>query len=459
MLQKALSFLEENQDYFLKDVIELIRIPSISPNPAYQQQIQNAAEWLANKFTRIGMDNVQIIPTRSNPLVYAEWLHAGPGKPTLLFYGHYDVIPPEPLEDWKSDPFEPIIKDGNIYARGTNDDKCQLYSFVGACESYLRTSGKLPVNVKFLLEGAEELGSEGMEAALLEHHRLFECDAAVVVDGAFMNPETPTIGAGSRGLVYAEVFLTGPARDLHSGNYGGIIHNPIQAAAEIVARLHDENCRVTIPGFYDRVVKFSDAEIQATRKLEAPREFYENSLGVPALWGEPGYSVLERLGMRPTLEIHGIGGGFSGEGHKTVIPAQAVIKVSMRIVPNQDPLEIYDLFKDYIAQITPPTVHSTVNLISHCDSSSIDINSPFLYLAEVCYKQGYGYDPVIKRGGGSLAVLGLFQKILSVPVLSLGLGLPDDGLHSPNEKFSLAHFYKGIKGMISMLDAAQKIPV
>ena len=281
----------------------------------------------------------------------------------------------------------------------------------------------------------------------------------MVVDGAFMRPDTPTIGTGSRGLVYAEVIVDGPARDLHSGNYGGIVHNPVQAAAEMAARLHDERCRVTIPGFYDRVLQFSQEEIQAAHRLESPPEFYEQSLGVPALWGEPDYSVLERLGMRPTLEIHGIGGGFSGEGHKTVIPARAVIKLSMRTVPNQDPLEIYELFRQYIQQITPPTVRSTVNLISYCGASNVDIHSPFFRLAEVCYKQGYGFDPVTKRGGGSLAVLGLFQKILDVPVLSLGLGLPDDGLHSPNEKFSLAHFYNGIKGMIYLLDEAARITV
>jgi acetylornithine deacetylase/succinyl-diaminopimelate desuccinylase-like protein len=459
IIQKALLYAENNDDYFLSDVCTFLRIPSISTTENHKRDIQNAAQWLANKFNQIGMQVIKIIQSESNPIVYAEWLDPDNNKPTILFYGHYDLVPPEPLEEWRSDPFEPLVKDGNIYGRGTNDDKCQLYSFVGACETYLKTSGQLPVNIKFLLEGAEEEGSNGMESVLEKYKELFRCDVAVVVDGAFMDSKTPIIGTGSRGIVSTEVLLNGPARDLHSGNYGGIIHNPLQAAAELIATLHDENCRVTIPGFYDKVLSFSQAEKQEMQRLTPSHESYRENLGVPSLWGEPGYSVLERLGTRPTLEIHGIGGGFSGNGHKTIIPAQAIIKISMRIVPNQEPLEIFDIFKKHILMIAPPTNNVTVKLLSYCHPSNVDIHSPFLRLAKVCYKEGFGLDPIMIRNGGSLAILGLFQKILRVPVLPLGLGLPDDGLHSPNEKFSLSHFFNGIKGMIYMIDEAAKMKV
>lgn len=459
MIQKALLFTENNKEYFLSDLCSLLRIPSISTNQAHKQDIQRAAHWLARKFSQIGMQTVKIIPSASNPVVYAEWSSAGCDQPTILFYGHYDLIPPDPLEEWRSDPFEPLIKDGNIYGRGTNDDKCQLYAFVGACETYLKTSGQLPVNVKFLVEGAEEEGSYGMDDILVQYQELFRCDVAVVVDGAFMDPETPIIGTGSRGIVAVEVELNGPSRDLHSGNYGGIVHNPLQAAAEMITALHDENCRVTIPGFYDQVYPFSPDEKLGLRNLSASQEFYRQSIGVPSLWGEPEYSVLERLGMRPTLEIHGIGGGFSGAGHKTVIPAQAVVKMSMRIVPNQDPLEIFELFKKHVLAIVPSTINASVKLLSYCHPSNVDIHSPFLRLAKVCYEEGFGVEPIMVRNGGSLAILGLFQKRLQVPVLPLGFGLPDDGLHSPNEKYNVSHFFMGINGVIHMLGEASKMKV
>ena len=452
-LQPALDFADNHQTDNLNQLLDFLRIPSISTLPAHRPDVQRAADWLMARMEGIGLRRVHGIPTDLHPVVYGEWTEAGRKAPTLLVYGHYDVQPTDPHDKWHTPPFEPTIRGDDLVARGASDDKGQLYVHLVAAESFMRTQGKLPVNLKVFIEGQEECGSAGLAAVIQQHADLLACDAVVISDDGFWDAQTPKIATGTRGMVYFDVEIRGPRQDLHSGTYGGAVHNPLQAAAEMIAQLHDAQGRVAIEGFYDRVQPISDDERREWELLPFDEEqFRREEVGAPVLWqGEAGYSVHQRMTSRPTLEIHGIQGGFVGDGQKTVIPARAVIKVSMRLVPDQDPLQVARLFQRRIHEIAPPTVHAAARLLSHAYPALVDRHAPAVQAAAEAYRLGFGALPIFQRSGGTLPVVADFIRILGAPVVMMGFGLPDDNLHSPNEKFSLSHFYRGIRTAIHFM--------
>jgi acetylornithine deacetylase/succinyl-diaminopimelate desuccinylase-like protein len=370
----------------------------------------------------------------------------------VLVYGHYDVQPTDPDDEWSSPPFEPSLRDGNLFARGASDDKGQLYIHLAAAEAFFRAGGAPPVNLKFMIEGEEEIGSRNLGAFVQQHAHMLACDAALISDTDMLNAETPAIIYGLRGLTYMEVEIQGPEHDLHSGAYGGVAHNPLQVAVEMLAALHDDQGRVAIPGFYDRVRPLTDDERAELNRIPFDEEAFRREMGAPALWsGEVGYTPLERLGARPTLEIHGIRGGFVGEGQKTVIPARIVAKVSMRLVSDQDPLEIARLFERRIQELAPPSVQVEVRRLSYADPALIERDAPAMQVAIHAYRQGFGAAPVFRRSGGTVPVVAMLSKTLKIPVIMMGFGLPDDNLHAPNEKFRLDNFYRGINASIHFM--------
>lgn len=453
MRSDALAYAQNHRDEALKNLQALLRIPSISTLPEHQPDMQRAAEWLVAKFDEIGLQNPRRLATAGGPdVVYAEWLKAGPNAPTLLIYGHYDVQPADPLEEWLTPPFEPTVKGDNMFGRGANDNKGQLYTHVAAVAAYLRSTGRLPLNVKFLLEGEEEIGSPHLADFVARDQELLAADAALISDTPIVDPQTPALVTGVRGLVYMEVYLRGSRRDLHSGVYGGAVENPLNAMVRLLASLHDADGRITIPGFYDSVRILTPAQREAINNNVITEQSILAETGAPALWGETGYTLAERIGIRPTLDIHGIKGGFIGAGQKTVIPATASAKVSMRIVPDQDGVEIARLFTEHILNIAPKTMEVTVETLAASDSGVIDLSEPALEAAAQAYEQGFGRRPVYLREGGTLPVVNLFQDILKVPVVMMGFGLPDDALHAPNEKFYLPNFYRGINTVIHYYD-------
>lgn len=452
--QSAIGYAEAHQAHYLQSLIEFLRIPSVGTSPAHHADMHHAAQWLANLMEHVGLHNVQLIPTELHPVVYGAWESDERAAPTLLVYGHYDVQPADPEEQWHTPPFEPTIQNGNIYARGASDDKGQFFTHLAAAEAYLRTSGQVPVNLKFFIEGQEECGSTGLEEVIQQHRALLRCDAVVISDDGFWDTTTPKITIGTRGLVYFEVDIQGPRHDLHSGTYGGAVHNPLQVAAELIAQLHDAQGRVAIPGFYARVQPLSAEERHELERIPFDEErFLREEIGAPALWpGELGYSLRERITARPTLEIHGIRGGFVNEGQKTVIPASATIKLSMRLVPDQDPLEIARLFEHHIQRIAPPTVRVGVRLLSYAYPALVDRNAPAIQAAVKAYHSEFGAVPVFLRSGGTLPVVADFIRILHVPVVMMGFGLPDDNLHAPNEKLNLQQFFGGIRTAIYFME-------
>jgi acetylornithine deacetylase/succinyl-diaminopimelate desuccinylase-like protein len=423
--------------------MSLLRIPSISTLSEHKPDIRRAVEFLANELREMGMKNVEIIEGKENqhPLLYAEWLEA-PGKPTLLLYGHYDVQPPDPLEEWVSPPFDPAIRNDNLYARGAVDDKGQTYLLVKAVEGFLKTEGKLPINIKFLLEGEEEVGGEHIEEYVAAHAERLKADAALVCDTEMFAPELPTITTGLRGLVYTELEARGAAHDLHSGSYGGAAPNPFQALAEMVNNLKGPDGKIRIPGFYQRVKKPSAKELAAWARLPfKEKAFLRKEIGASALIGEKGYSVLERVWARPTLEVHGFQGGFTGEGAKTVIPAYGVAKISMRLVPDMDPKEVIRQYTTYVKKITPKGIKTSVRVISSAPPSVVSTESRWIAAAAQAMEQVFKNKTVYIR---SIPIVGVFQKNLKIPSVMMGFGLPDDNLHAPNEKFHLPNFYRGI---------------
>ncbi len=440
------ALIRQQQD--LKHLFDLIRIPSISTLADNKSDMLAAASWLMNRMQEIGLQNIQLLETETHPVVYGDWLNAGGGAPTLLIYGHYDVQPVDPISEWKMPPFEPTLMDGSIYGRGSSDDKGQVYAYLAACEAYLQTQ-TLPVNLKFFLEGSEESGSSGLEKVILDQKDLLSCDAVLISDTGFLSKEIPAITTGVRGNTYFEVEVSGPSHDLHSGSMGGVVHNPLQALVEILASLHDQDGRITVPGLYDRVVEMTPQERAEFNKISYTDSEILNETGVPSLWaGEKGYTPLERLGIRPSLSLHGISGGFTAPGMKTVIPARVSAKVSIRLVPDQDPREISRLFINHIQSIAPDTVTVSVKVLSEAYPALVNTSSPFLEKSKQAYHIVYGVNPVFLRMGGSIPVVGDFQNILNAPVIMMGFGFPDDNLHAPNEKFSLDQFYKGIQTII-----------
>ncbi len=453
MSQSTLEYAYDHRSHALEQLIEWLRIPSISTAAERKPDMQRAAAWLVERMRAIGFDRAEVMPTAGHPAVYGEWRATRADAPTVLIYGHYDVQPTDPDDEWHSPPFEPTVRDGNLTARGAADDKGQLYVHIAAAEAFARTAGAPPVNLKFLVEGEEEIGSANLEAFVRQHADLLACDAALISDTGFLNASTPAIVYAVRGLVYEEIAIQGPRSDLHSGSYGGVAHNPLQVAVELLAALHDKQGRVTIPGFYDRVRPFDEAErAELARVPFDEASLLHDEVGAPALWsGEAGYSALERIGVRPTLELHGIRGGFVGEGQKTVIPARVVCKVSMRLVPNQEPREIHELFVRHIRQLAPPTVQVDVHPLGLADAAVVERDSPAMQAAVQAYRQSFA-EPVFLPIGGTLPVVTMLTKILHTPVVMMGLGLPDDNLHAPNEKFKLDHFYRGIDAAIHFMN-------
>jgi len=443
------SYYEQNRERYLEGLKDFLRIPSISTLPEHKPDIERAAAFVATELRQIGLKTVEIIRGKpdQHPLVYGEWLEA-PGKPTLLIYGHYDVQPPDPLEEWISPPFEPTVRNGNIYARGAVDDKGQTYLLLKATEGFLKTEGRLPLNVKFLIEGEEEVGGGHIDEYVKTQGERLEADVALVCDTEMFAPELPTITTGLRGLVYAEVEARGAAHDLHSGMYGGAAPNPIQALAEIITGLKGRNGKIRIPGFYKRVKRPSREELAAWERLPfKEKEFLTKEIGATALTGERGIPVLERLWVRPTLEVHGIRGGFTGEGAKTVIPAVATAKISMRLVPDMKPEEVIRQFTAAVKKLTPQGIKTAVRILSAAPASVVPTDSRWIAAAAEAMHQVFQKKTVYIRAGGSIPIVGLFQKHLGIASVMMGFGLPDDHLHAPNEKFHLRNFYRGIKAV------------
>lgn len=445
------SYLQDVRARQLAELCEWLRIPSISTLPQHRADVEQAAGWLAQKMTASGLENVEIIKTSGHPLVYGDWLHAA-GAPTILMYGHYDVQPVDPLALWTSPPFAPTVRGDDLFARGASDDKGQTFVHIAALEALLATRGALPVNVKFVVEGEEEDGSQALMAYVPTATEKLAADVCLISDTHMLAPDQPLLIYGLRGMWAGEVTVRGPARDLHSGMYGGAVHNPNQALCELLAQLHDETGRVTVPGFYDDVQPLDDQERAALAQVPYGEEELLAESGVPMAWGEPAFTVTERVGARPTLEINGIWGGFIGDGFKTVIPAEAHAKVSCRLVPHQHSAAIGVLLERYLQQIAPPTVQVTVRTRQHAPATMVPLDVPEIQAVARAYERTFGARPVFSREGGSIPVATLVQETLNIPILFMGFGLPDDNLHAPNEKLHLPNFYRGIRASIALME-------
>ena len=444
MSQATNLFVEKNQPRLLDELKTFLRIPSVSTLPEHVPDVLRAAQFVADSMKTAGLENIEIIATAKHPLVYADWLHA-PGKPTVLCYGHYDVQPPDPLDEWITPPFEPTVRDGNIYARGSADDKGQMYMHIKAVEALLATTGTLPVNLKFLIEGEEEVGGESVAKFVAENPARLKADVALVSDTELFAEGLPTLCIGLRGLIYTEIEARGPSRDLHSGMYGGAAPNAVFGLIELLSKMKDANGKIQIPGMYDDVAPPTPAERSSWEHLPFDeKEFLKNEVGATRLTGEPGYSVFERTWARPTLEVHGIAGGFTGAGAKTVIPARATAKVSMRMVPNQDPEKIIAAYKKFVAENTPAGIQTEVRVLSWGPAIMVNPDHPAIHVAAQAFRDILGKETVFIRSGGSIPIVGDFAKHLGIPTILMGFGLPDDGLHSPNEKYKVANYYAGI---------------
>ncbi len=453
MRSASMEFAKQNEVRFLEELKALLRIPSISTDPERRDDVRRAAEFVADDLKRIGLEHVRLVETGGHPLVYADWLHAE-GRPTALCYGHYDVQPPEPLDEWISAPFEPEERDGNVYARGAVDDKGQMWMHVKALESLMAAGGgKLPLNVRVIVEGEEEVGGEGIARFVKEHPEELKADFALVSDTEMFAPELPTLCVGLRGMIYTEVEARGAKTDLHSGMYGGAAPNPLFALAEVIAQLKDADGRILIPGVYERVQAPSGDELKAWKSLPFDEEHYRKTeVGSAELTGEPGYSVLERTWARPTLEVHGIAGGFTGAGAKTVIPARATAKISMRLVPDMEPQEIFGLFQRHILSLCPRGIAMEVRMIHSGDAIVIGTDNPYVEAATEAMHEVFGKETVFIRSGGSIPIVGDFERHLKIPTVMMGFGLPDDNLHAPNEKFHIANFHRGIESIIGFFE-------
>ncbi len=448
----AVSYARENHPRFLSELKALLRIPSVSTLPEHKEDCRRAAQLLVAELGRIGMENVRLIETEGHPLVYADWLHAG-GKPTALVYGHYDVQPADPVDEWVSAPFEPTERNGNLYARGAVDDKGQVWAQVKALESLLASGKALPLNVRVLFEGEEEVGGEGIAAFVASRPPELKADFALVSDTELFAPGLPTLCVGLRGMIYTEIEVRGAKSDLHSGMYGGAAPNPFVSLVQMLAKLKDEEGRIQIPGFYDDIIPPSAAELAAWQGLPFDEEHYRIAeVGAKSLVGEPGYSVLERTWARPTLDVHGIPGGFTGAGAKTVIPAKAQAKVSMRLVPGMTPTKAFAQYKKFVEQIAPKGVDVEVRLIHSGDACLIPVDNPYIQAATRALHEVWGRDTVFIRSGGSIPIVGDFARHLNLPSVMMGFGLPDDNLHAPNEKFNLKNFELGIQSLIRFLE-------
>lgn len=447
MLTEALEYARQNQGRFLDDLKELLRIPSISTDPEHSADMQRAAEWVAGQLRSIGMSNVQIMPTGGHPVVYAEWLKAPGSAPTVMIYGHYDVQPPDPLELWVSPPFEPTVRGDNLYARGSADMKGQVVASIKAVESMVRHGG-VPVNLKWFIEGEEEIGSLHAGDFIAAHKELLACDFCVNPDAGILAADEPSITTGLRGLAYFELRVDGPSKDLHSGIYGGLIHNPAQALAELIAGMHDLHGRITVPGFYDKVRKLSARERRDFATLPMKKSTYLRQTGVPALWGEPQFTPPERTGARPTLEINGLLSGFTGVGSKTVLPAWAMAKISCRLVPDQTVADTIKQLNRYLKQRAPKDIRWKLQYLHGAEAALVASDSPAVKAMSAAMQSVWGKKPYLLREGGSIGVVAQLQKYLGIDSLLTGFGLTDCDAHSPNEKQHLPTWHRGVETLI-----------
>jgi acetylornithine deacetylase/succinyl-diaminopimelate desuccinylase-like protein len=442
-MEKIRNILENHKEKFLDELLEFLRIPSVSADPRHKQDMGRAADFLINQFNMLGLDRVELYPTDGYPIVYAETVQ-DPNRPTVLVYGHYDVQPPDPLDLWNSPPFEPVIKDEKIYARGACDDKGQVYMHVKAFQ-IMREMDSMPCNVKFMIEGEEEVGSANLETFIKKHTEMLACDVILISDTSMIANDTPSLTIGLRGLSYVEVEVTGPNRDLHSGTYGGAVENPLNVLCEMIASLKDENRSISIPGFYDDVVVISAEEREKLGQRPFDIEEYRKHLDIAATGGEKGYSVTEQTSIRPTLDVNGIWGGYIGEGAKTVLPSKAYAKISMRLVPHQDPDKITKLFSDHFKSIAPPSVKVKVTPHHGGQPAITPIDSRGFRAASAAMHDSFGKDPIPTREGGSIPIVAMFKEVLGANTVLMGFGLDSDAIHSPNEHYGLFNYFKGIE--------------
>ena len=454
-METVIKYIKANRNNYLEELKEYIRIPSISTLKSNIPDIKKCSRFVADSLKKAGMKKVKIIPTSGHPLVYGEWMGA-PGKPTVLIYGHYDVQRVDPIELWKSPPFDPVVKSGKIWARGADDNKGQNFIHIKSVEAYLKTTGKLPVNIKFLIEGEEEIGSENLEIFIKENKKLLKCDSVLISDTSMYGPGKPTINYGLRGLCYMEVELTGPDRDLHSGSFGGGIANPINELAKMISKLVNKDGKITIPGFYKNVKKLTKKERENYKKLKYSDKELMKEYKVKALEGEKGYSTLERISGRPTLDCNGIVGGFIEEGAKTVLPSKASAKISMRLVPDQDPKTIAKLFTKYVRSLTPKSIKIEVKELHGGLPIVMSLDDKAITAASKAVAKAFGKETVFTREGGSIPIVVDFAKQLKAPVVLMGFGLETDNIHSPNEHFDLKNFELGMISSVYFLEEFAK---
>jgi acetylornithine deacetylase/succinyl-diaminopimelate desuccinylase-like protein len=448
----ATEYLKERREKSLGELNDWLKIPSVSAKSEHKGDTARAAEWLADRMREAGLTTVEVVPTSGHPVVLGEWRGAPEGAPTLLVSGHYDVQPAEPLDEWHTPPFEPTVRDGKLFARGSVDDKGQVYLHLKAVEAHLANGGTLPANVVFLVEGEEEVGSPNLAEFLAQNAERLRCDAVMISDTTMFAPGLPSITIGLRGLAYMEVRVQGPATDLHSGAYGGAVVNPANALAKIISRLHDEQGRVTVPGFYDRVRALTDAERQAIAKLPFEEERLREEVGAPKLGGEAGFGPLERLWARPTLDVNGLLSGYTGEGAKTVLPGRAMAKVSMRLVPDQDFREVERRFSDHVKSLAPEGVTVEVEALHGGQPWYAEPAGPVFDAARRALSRAFGKEPVTIREGGSIPIVQAFQETLGAPVVLIGFGLPGENAHAPNEWMSVDNFHQGAEAIAALYD-------
>jgi acetylornithine deacetylase/succinyl-diaminopimelate desuccinylase-like protein len=455
-MDKVIDFINVNRERYVEELKALLAIPSISALPEHAGDVRRCAEWCGEEMRRIGLQNVRLIETPGNPVVYGDWLGA-PGAPTILFYGHYDVQPVDPLGLWESPPFEGTIRDGEIYARGSADDKGQVFMHMKAVEAHLKQAGRLPLNIKFILEGEEEVGSEHLDDFIKSHQDDLKADVVVISDSAMFARGVPSICYGLRGLVYFQIDLRGSSTDLHSGSFGGAVANPAFVLCQMIAQMKDRSGRVKIPGFYDAVKPLQEEERQAWASLPYNEKKYRKDFGIPKLAGETGFTTLERTWARPTLEVNGLLSGFTGEGAKTVLPAVAMAKISMRLVPDQDPNTIAELFHAYVLQLAPKTVEVKVTRMHGGKPWMTSFDNAFVQAAGRAIEKGFGRAPIFTREGGSIPVVSTFQEVLGLPSVLFGVGLPDENAHAPNERLDLTNFHNGVIASAYLYDEVARI--
>ena len=448
-------YLDDNKARFLEQLKEALRIPSVSSQSEHKRDVRRCAEHIAAHLKKIGMTKAEVMDTPGHPVVYAEWLGA-PGKPTALLYGHYDVQPPEPLELWKTPPFEPTEKDGKLYARGACDDKGQVYMHLSAIEAHLAVNKALPINLKLVIEGEEEAGSESLEDFLKTNRKMLDADVIIVSDTSMLAPDHPALTYALRGILYTQIEVTGPTRDLHSGEFGGAVMNPANALCAIIAALKDADGRVTMPGFYDKVRELTVTEREAYAAVPFDEQGFIAESGAPMAWGEKGHSTLERVWSRPTLDVNGIWGGYTGEGSKTVLPSFAAAKVSMRLVPDQDGAELFGKFEAYVQSLAPPAVKVVVKNYHAGKPWITSPDNPMLQAAIRALGRAWTKPPALIREGGSIPVMATFQQTHGLPCIMMGFGLHDDQVHAPNEKFSLTSFHGGTKSCAYLYEELAK---